>query len=159
MSLQYIVDGCNIIKQRAFARNAKTSCDLRNALLPFIKNNHLTGSQKNSIEIVFDGYPDVFLRGNMPKDEVIFSGDISADEKIIKLLEKSSRRKDTIVVSDDRGLRFLARSLGAKVMGVEDFILPKEKAPERKREEAEPELTFTQKHAINEELRKIWLKE
>jgi predicted RNA-binding protein with PIN domain len=159
MSLQYIIDGYNIIKQRAFARNVKTSLDLRNALLPFIKNNHLTGSQKNSIKIVFDGYSDASLRGNIAGDEVIFSGDISADEKIIKLLEKSSRRKDTIVVSDDRELRFLARSLGAKVMGVEDFILPKEKAPKRKREEAEPELTFTQKHAIDQELKRIWLKE
>jgi hypothetical protein len=129
---------------------------LRSALLPFIKNKHLTGSPKNSIKIIFDGYPDTSLEGN---DEVVFSGDISADEKIIKLLEKSGRRKDTIVVSDDRELRFLARSLGVKVLGVEDFISPAEKAPRRKREEAELELTFTQKHVINQELKRIWLKE
>ena len=90
---------------------------------------------------------------------MIFSFDISADEKIIKLLEKSTRRKDTIVVTDDRELRFLARSLGVNVIGVEDFIRPKEKDRKIKKEEVEVELTFTQKHDIDEELKKIWLKE
>ena len=90
---------------------------------------------------------------------MIFSFDISADEKIIKLIEKSTRRKDTIVVTDDRELRFLVRSLGVNVIGVEDFIRPKEKDGKRKKEEAETELTFTQKHDIDEELKKIWLKE
>ena len=159
MSLQYVIDGHNITKHNAFTRNIKTRLDLRNALLPFIKNNHLTGSPKNAIIIVFDGYPDAFCQSGSGSDEVIFSFDISADEKIIKLLEKSPRRQDTVVVSDDRELRFLVRSLGAKVMGVEDFILPKEKGRKIKTDEAETELTFIQKHDINEELKKIWLKE
>ena len=159
MSLQYVIDGHNITKHNAFTRNIKTRLDLRNALLPFIKNNHLTGSPKNAIIIVFDGYPDAFCQSGSGSDEVIFSFDISADEKIIKLIEKSIRRKDTIVVTDDRELRFLARSLGVNVIGVEDFIRPKEKDGKRKKEEAETELTFTQKHDIDEELKKIWLKE
>ncbi|MFA5275826.1 MAG: NYN domain-containing protein [Candidatus Omnitrophota bacterium] len=156
MSLQYVIDGHNITKHRAFSRNLKARLDLRSALLPFIKNKHLTGSAKNTIKIIFDGYPDAALESS---DEVIFSGDISADEKIIKLLEKSAQRKDTIVVSDDRELRFLVRSLGAKVLGVEDFISPEEKTAKKKRVEIEPELSFIQKDAINKELRNIWLKE
>ena len=159
MSLQYVIDGHNITKHNAFTRNVKTHLDLRSALLPFIKNNHLTGSSKNDITIVFDGYPDTPWNSESGSGEVIFSFDISADEKIIKLLEKSTRRKDTIVVTDDRELRFLARSLGVNVIGVEDFIRPKEKDGKRKKEEAETELTFTQKHDIDEELKKIWLKE
>jgi len=159
MSLQYVIDGHNITKHDAFTRSIKTHLDLRNALLPFIKNSHLTGSPKNSIIIVFDGYPDVSWDHASGSNEVIFSFDISADEKIIKLLEKSLFRKDTIVVTDDKELRFLVRALGVKVMGVEDFILPKEKVGKKEREEAETELTFIQKHDINEELKKIWLKE
>jgi len=159
MSLQYVIDGHNITKHNAFTRNFKTHVDLRNALLPFIKNNHLTGSSKNSITIVFDGYPDGSPLGASGNDEVTFSCDISADEKIIKMLEKSPFRKETIVVTDDRELRFLVRSLGVKVMGVEEFILPKEKLQKNKKDEAETELTYTQKHNINEELKKIWLKE
>ena len=158
MSLHYIVDGYNIIKHDAFSPNLKTRLDSKSGLLSFIRNNQLTGSQKNTLKIVFDGYPDTYWQGNKEKDEVVFSGDISADEKIIKLLEKNSRPKDVIVVSDDRELRFLARSLGAKVLAVEDFICLKEKTPKRKNEEAETELTFSQKHDINEELRKLWLK-
>ena len=45
------------------------------------------------------------------------------------------------------------------MIGVKDFIRPKENDGKRKKQEVETELTFMQKHVIDEELKKIWLKE
>jgi len=145
-----------MVRHQAFSRELKTSQPSRQALLPFIRDKHLTGSSKNPIRIIFDGYPE---SGFKAQEEVIFSCDISADEKIVKLLEKSERRKEAVVVTDDRELRFLVRSLGAKVLSVEEFLLPLSSAGKKRKKETEPELSFTQKHAINAELRKLWLKE
>jgi len=43
-------------------------------------------------------------------------------------------------------------------MAVEDFIDPEEKSPVKRETLLKPELTYSQMHKINQELRKIWLK-
>jgi hypothetical protein len=63
-----------------------------------------------------------------------------------------------VVVSDDKEIRFLVRPLGVRLMSVEEFIAPKDKSAARRPKDIEAqELTYTQMHKINEELRKIWL--
>jgi len=104
--------------------------------------------------------------------EIIFSRKISADEKIKMLIEESSQRKIMVVVSDDKDIKFFIRSLGARSVGVEEFINPKKDSPSQtyrewpyprkerdlRKDLLKPELTYIQVEEINQELKKIWLK-
>jgi predicted RNA-binding protein with PIN domain len=160
MSLQYIIDGYNLIHHPLFNKyTAKKSKDSRIALLDFIKINRLCGSPKNKITVIFDGYPDLSAR-NLDSDEinVIFSRSQTADERIKGIVEKSGNPKNVVVVSDDNEIRFMVKSIGAKVLSVEEFLSRKEKLQARIETLAESKLTYSQMHKINQELRKIWLK-
>ena len=163
MSLQFIIDGYNLIKHPQLAQRLKTSGDAREKLLSFIKAKNLTGSLKNKVTVVFDGYPDANFPMLQSDISVIFSRKISADEKIRKLLEESGNPKNIIVVSDDREIQFFTKSCGAQALGIEEFIGASEEKEARKlkRQEEESEeskLNYTQMSEINKELRKIWLK-
>ena len=159
MSLQYIIDGYNIINHPLFARLNKHIQNPQTVLLTFIRTKRLTGSYKNKTIVVFDGYPPSDIRlcdeGNLT---VIFSRKINADEKIKMLVEESANRKTIIVVSDDKEIKFMVKSLGAAVLGIEEFIGCKKKSQEKQREPLKLELTYSQMDEINQELRKIWLK-
>ena len=161
MSLHYIIDGYNIINHPQFTRTHKSSQDSRSALLSLIRRKRLTGSLKNKVTVVFDGYPDLSAA---PFDEsgirVIFSRRVSADEKIKMLVEETANRKNIIAVSDDKEIKFMVKSLRARVSGVDEFFSVKEKAKNgRKEEMMEAGLNYTQMQKINEELSRLWSKE
>lgn len=110
--------------------------------------------------MVFDGYPVAGEESNVDADiGVIFSRKISADDKIKRLVEESANRKNIVVVSDDNEIKFMVKSLGARSVGIEEFIRSKDKTKMRKNKEIfSYELTYSQMHKINQELRQIWLK-
>lgn len=158
MSLQYIIDGYNIIHHPQFSRLHKQEADSRRALLELIRIKRLCGSRKNKITVVFDGYSDVAqLKQHAADIQVIFSGSQTADDKIKRIFEAADNSKNTIVVSDDRQIILFIRSSGGKVLSVEEFISPKEKVPDKEKESSKPELNYSQMQKINEELKKIWL--
>ena len=164
MSLQYIIDGYNLINHPLFARRSnKKIKNQRLALLDLINSARLVGSPKNKVIIVFDGYPD--LSDNREDGcladsavNVVFSRSETADERIKKIAEKSANPKNTIMVSDDKELRLCIRSLKGKVLGVEEFICSKERPEEDKDNEIKVALSFTQRDRINLELKKLWLR-
>lgn len=168
MPLQYIIDGYNIINHPSFSNLHKKIKDSRFALSEFIKHKRLCGSSKNSITIVFDGYPKYTGEKIDAADiNVIFSRQDTADARIKSIVENSSDFKNTVVVSDDKEIQFFVKSIGAKVKGVEEFINPsnlsqahaKRKGRLKEKEDfPELELTYSQMQRINEELKKIWLK-
>jgi predicted RNA-binding protein with PIN domain len=163
MSLQYIIDGYNVIHHATFTQQAnKKTQNPRFALLELIKRNRLTGSVKNKVTLVFDGYPNLQETGTLDDYadtvNVIFSRKEVADNRIKKILEDLPNPKNAVVVSDDKEIRFFAKSLRANVIGVKEFIGRQEKVPEDKKDGLESELTYSQMHKINQELRKIWLK-
>lgn len=160
MSLQYIIDGYNLINHPLFSRAEKHSFDPSTALTAFIKINRLTGSLKNKVTIVFDGYPP--SAGGDCVDSsinVVFSRDISADDKIKIFVEQTANRKNIIVVSDDREIKLCVQSLGACSKGIEDFITHREKSGNFHKQDsaAEQKLNYSQMQKINQELKKIWL--
>jgi hypothetical protein len=121
------------------------------------------------VTVVFDGYPKYTgEKIDVADISVIFSRQDSADEKIKKIVENSGDFKNTVVVSDDKEIRFFVKSIGAKVKGVEEFINPSNLPQVRFKRKGrlkgsegdfpELELTYSQMQKINEELRKIWLK-
>jgi predicted RNA-binding protein with PIN domain len=159
MSLQYIIDGYNITKHRLFARIRKTPHDPLIALSDVILAKKLCGSAKNKITLVFDGWPPPSraARSEHAGMEIVFSLDATADARIRSMLEKAANVKTTVVVSDDREIKFFASSAGARYLSIEEFLKDNQQKP--KNEEAvKPELTYTQMLEINRELAKKWLK-
>jgi len=141
-----------------FPRNNKHAASPQGAVASFIRAKKLTGSLKNKVTLVFDGYPPPDFSGSEENTDMIFSRRISADEKIKKIIEESANRKNIIVVSDDREISFMVKSLGARCIGIEEFIGAKEKRKAADKELLKPELSYSEMHKINQELRKIWLK-
>lgn len=88
---------------------------------------------------------------------MIFSRKEVADNRIKKILEDLPNPKNAVVVSDDKEIRFFAKSLRANVIGVKEFISRQEKVPEDNKDALKPELTYSQMHKINQELRQVWL--
>lgn len=164
MSLHYIIDGYNIINHPLFTQStSKPAGNQRLALLELIIRKRLSGSPNNKVIVVFDGHLDPensqALNGHNKRIEVIFSRKESADTRIKKMVEDSSGLKNIIVVSDDKEIRFYVKSLGAKVLSVEEFISPKEKFKDDREEDLKLGLSYSEAKVINEELKKIWLKQ
>ena len=125
MSLHYVIDGYNLIKHQAFSL-ADRFKDGRLALIQFLRSEKPCGSSKNKITVVFDGYP----RGLDFQDtdiEIIFSGEESADDRIISMVRSPRGARNIVVVSDDRQLRDSVKCRGLAVAGIEEFIRPKKK--------------------------------
>ena len=162
MSLRYIIDAYNLANNALFKPKTKSDYNLPETILSFIILKKPTISRKNKIVLVFDGFPQSQWRNIEGQNaEMIFSRKISADERIKRLIEESGSRKNIIVVSSDRELCLIAKSLGASVQSIEEFFSVKKKSSQsRAGHEAAglEELSFSQKHKINEELIKIWLK-
>ena len=159
MSLQYIIDGYNLIHNPFVAGSCGNHQDPKKELLRLIIKKRLTGSSKNKVLVVFDGYSSDFdgLRIGEPFS-VIFSQEESADERIKKLVEASANPKTIIVVSDDNEIRFFAKYSGAKVLGTQDFVGSiKKTASSKAKEPVKQELTYTQIQEINQELKRKWL--
>lgn len=161
MSLHYIIDGYNIINHPLFAKNHKKVIkDSRKALLEFIRIRRLCGSPKNKITVVFDGHSNITeLKQNDNNINVIFSKKETADEKIKKIVGKPlGNAKNIVVVSDDKDIRFFVKALGARSIGIEEFIGAKEKPIAcQDSDSIKPELNYSQIQKINQELKKIWL--
>jgi hypothetical protein len=162
MSLQYIIDAYNIINHPCFKPRRKRTTAVQIILADFIKSNKLCGSRKNRGILVFDGYPP--HGESMPEEEnlvCVFSRQVEADEVIKRIVEKSTRRGNIVVVSDDKQVRSCARLLKARISTVEEFILGSKRARDedsRLREKEESKITYSQMEAINAELKERWLK-
>lgn len=160
MSLQYVIDGYNVIKHAAFSLPKNINND-RFGLIFYLSSEGLCGSPKNKVTVVFDGYPQAEeFKGRDYGISVVFSRDVSADESIRKLLQESGNPKNMVVVSDDKEINFFTRLTGATVLRVEDFINARKKKRQTAKEDASlNKLGYSQMSEINKELRKIWLKE
>ena len=154
MSLQFIIDGYNIIHNPAFIQEKKRTSYPQESLLKYINNKRLCG--KNKITVVFDGYPPKDFSG-IDAVNAVFSRKESADESIKRILESHGSRGNIVVVSDDNEVRFFSKGAGARVLSVDEFMNPKKKEHKKRELASEIELSFSQMEKINKELRKIWL--
>lgn len=160
MPLHYIIDGYNLLNNRGFLAIAKPFKNPRQELLIFIK---MKLGAKNKITVVFDGYTgSTQERPDEQGITVIFSCDISADDKIKNILEATAKNtlRQTIVVSNDREVLSFAKLSGAAILKIEELLAPKRAGRQAAGPEAEskPGLNYTDIARINEELKRIWLK-
>ena len=167
MALHFILDGYNVIKQTALFADKKLE-DGRNALLKLIESQKPQGSIKNKVTVVFDGQPGFVGDTGKFFADVIFSCNETADDKIKHLVHEQKNRKSIVVVTNDRGIRYYVRSLGAKILKVEEFLVKvfdshsgKKKhgnSREIKVKGSSKGISKTLEHKINSEFKKIWLK-
>jgi len=157
MSIHYILDGYNIIKQLPEQNNKKLHSS-RNALIYFIEAKHPQGSRKNKVTIVFDGKEDVLPESIQTSVEIIFAINESADDKIKRIVERAKNPKEIIVVSDDREIIFFVKHCGAKAMKVKEFLSPSGTKTHIKEIDDEKRIPAEVQYHINEELKKLWLK-
>lgn len=160
MSLQYILDGYNIVNNPLFARLQISEKDPRRALLEFIRSKKAKQSPRNKFIVVFDGYPvSPCVKQNYADINIIFSKEKTADEAIKITVEQAANPKNTAVISDDREIKFFVKSVGAKSVSVEEFINPPtlRRLPKGAADALKPDLNYTQIDKINKELKKLWL--
>jgi predicted RNA-binding protein with PIN domain len=161
MPLRYVIDAYNIINHTSFKSIHKKIRDPQRDLLWFVKNKRLGKKCTNKVVIVFDGYPkvgDEDLRE--PNIDIIFSREETADTRIKMMVESSKSPRDIVVVSDDREIQFFIKSVGARSIGVEEFVNQGAGSRQHKKEEDlnKPELNYSQMSKINQELKGLWLK-
>lgn len=162
MSVHYIIDGYNVIKQVKFFTGKKLRSS-REGLLRFIEIYRPQGSSRNEVTVVFDGRADVVAGPQIKsKVQVIFSKNESADEKIKRMVERSPNPSCIIVVSDDKEIIYYCRSLGARIKSTPEFLeklinIPNK--PQTADEHDKPELNSEMATKITEQLKHIWLKD
>ncbi len=160
MSLHYIIDGYNVVRQVDFLTGKKLRTE-REGLVHFIERYRPQGSSRNEVTIVFDGKAAVSSPPMKTAVKVIFSQDRTADDKIKYMVEHSRNPKRLVVVTDDKQIVFYCRSLGARIMPVKSFLdnsLLAKRGSVPESDEEKEELDGPAAAAITEALKKIWLK-
>ncbi|MBU4304486.1 MAG: NYN domain-containing protein [Candidatus Omnitrophica bacterium] len=164
MSLHYIIDGYNVIKQVSFLTGRKLRAG-RDGLVHFIECYRPHGSRRNEVTVVFDGKEDVAnYEEKKSSVRVLFSRNESADDKIKRMVEVSRNPKRMVVVSDDKAIMFYCRAVGARVKSVKEFLSDSSagKKPRNAREAFDEEKEALSPEAadkITAYLKGIWLKE
>ena len=132
----------------------------RQRLIDFIWRRHPHGSCRNKVTIVFDGTPGHGSCESFPGVNIIFSINESADDRIKRIVARAENKKNIFVVTDDRDIIYAVRALGAKVLGVKEFLLMGRGSRNRKRRSADSnakDIPKDVKSVITSELERIWL--
>ena len=161
MSLHYLVDGYNIVKQAPALADQRLE-DGRAGLLRWIDAHRPHGSANNRVTVVFDGKAEHFSAPFAGSVRAVFSSNESADDHIKAMVEQSPAKSAMVVVSDDKGITLYVRSLGARIMGVKEFApglfsaVPSKSRGRPGNAQTEKYISLTKADKIDKELRKIW---
>ncbi len=169
MSLHYIIDGYNVIKQVSYLSGIKLR-DGRDGLIKILQKYRPQGSLKNKVTIVFDGKDDVFFPSNTKpisptrsnsNIKVIFSKNETADDKIKRMARKAVNPKVLIVVTDDKEIQYFVKSYGVKRQTVKQFLNPISKKTKLATKskctpKEKPPLSSQKAIEITKELQEIW---
>ena len=154
MSLHYLVDGYNIVKQAPLLADLPLEQG-RAGLLRWIEAQQPQGSANNRVTVVFDGNQEYFGNDVAGDVAVVFSRNQSADDHIKAVVEHSTARSRITVVSDDKGITLYVRSLGAGIMGVKQFAPGLFASPGRPPSKGK-NISLAKAKEIDDELKKIW---
>jgi predicted RNA-binding protein with PIN domain len=150
--LIYLIDAFNVIHK---VPQLTGSSSPRNDFVNYIRKNNLTGSSKNKVVVVFDGYPPISDSPSGQYD-VVFSCDASADDVIKKRAGNYKNKKELVVVTDDRAIRDHIRQLGAGLLSVTDFLNKAKKPDATSGREA---ISDSLAREITDEMSRIWDRE
>ncbi len=116
---KYIIDGNNVIGKmpELFKLQIKDKQASREKLAFMLEKYFI--DKKCKISLHFDGYQNLPLK--ISKIKIIYSDNLTADDKIKEEIEKSKNRKNVIVVTSDNNLREFARVCSCGNILSEDF--------------------------------------
>ncbi len=165
MSVQYFLDGYNVIHQIPALACKRSLREARESLIRLLVAGNFSGSVRNRLTIVFDGQPGVDHAGASSFIKVVFSSSQSADDLMRDMVEKSAAKKSIYAITDDKALAQSIRALGARTIRVKEFFasaMPSAKTSSRQQRSArsieEKHISATEASQINDELAGIWLK-
>ena len=140
MSRRYLIDGYNLIHQAPqFRGRLNTDFEAaREALIHFV--GQFSSAVRVPCVLVFDGMGTAAQhqphQAHMPFLEIVYASQKhSADTVIERMVYKSERRRECIVVSGDRGIRDLCFAMGSLVMAPVNFLALVHDAQQSVREE------------------------
>lgn len=163
MSLQYILDGYNVIK--CVEEMADCSLDQgRDMLLRTLAHDRPQGSLRNQVTVVFDGKDGVWGQKLSIFAKIIFSSGETADDYIKRMIDRSKDLKNIIVVTNDGEIACYVRKSGAKVLSVQEFMFSKKtssRALNKKRNSSGTasfkSITRVAVDKINKEMEDVWI--
>jgi len=153
--MEYIIDGLNVIKTSFIKKYEVISLERGREFLIYILERYKRKHPYIEFTIVFDGYCQNFNLYTS-RLKIIFSNEITADEKIREILENRKNKKEVFVVSDDREIQQFTRILGGNFLKVNEFldiVYPVEKKGEVKKDK---EIDYRFKLKIEKELEKFY---
>ncbi|MFN7170047.1 MAG: NYN domain-containing protein [Candidatus Omnitrophota bacterium] len=120
MSLHFIIDGYNLMKQVSHILGKRSFRDREDFIL-FLETERPYGSRNNKVTVVFDGREGVWVKRRFTEIEVIFACGETADERIKEMVEKLPK-KNLVVISNDNEIKYFAKIQGVRAMGAEEFL-------------------------------------
>ena len=152
--LSYLIDAFNLIYK---IRSIENSTTPHQDFIEYLRKNHLTGSSKNKVNVVFDGHEP----SGLPREsefKIYFSDDRTADDIIKTMIDNSKQKKNLIVVSDDREIRNYASISGVRICRPKEFLSANRKKSLNANESDDNGISVSEMIEITEEMEKEWLK-
>lgn len=119
--ISYIIDGNNLIgKSKSLMKLQKVDKQASREKLVLILDRYFF-NKKHSVTVHFDGFEGKKI--NSSKTKIIYSQNLTADEKIKNQIESTKSRKNTVVVTSDNNVAEFARVCSCKVISSEEFLL------------------------------------
>ncbi len=117
--LSYIVDGNNLIGKISSLMNLqKKDKQASREKLVYMLDRYFV-QKKANVTLHLDGHPNG--RINSSKMKIIYSENLTADEKIKKQISQSKSPRNNIVITSDSNLAQFAKVCSAKVISSEEF--------------------------------------
>ena len=115
----YIIDGNNLIGKIKFLNQIqKRNKQQSREKLAFLLSRYFS-NRKALVSLHFDGYENDTIRVSGIK--IIYSGSVTADEKIKREIEKSKNPKNNILVTSDSNLAQFGRVCSCHIIKSEEF--------------------------------------
>ena len=110
-----IIDGNNLL--HGLPKTEQNRDSVRRAALDAVRSGGM------SLTVVFDGPPPAGSAGpeHLGRLTIRYSGASSADDLILRLLPRTSKASDWVVVTDDRALRNRVRERGGQVRALGEW--------------------------------------
>ncbi|MDZ7624519.1 MAG: NYN domain-containing protein [Ignavibacteriaceae bacterium] len=117
----YIIDGNNLIgKDKSLNQIQKKNKQHSREKLAFMLGRYFS-KRKVSVNLHFDGFENDAIRVSGIK--IIYSGSLTADEKIKREIERSKNPKNNILITSDSNLAQFGRVCSCQIIKSEEFAI------------------------------------
>ncbi|MBP1683304.1 MAG: hypothetical protein H6Q27_868 [Ignavibacteriaceae bacterium] len=116
----YIIDGNNLIgKDKSLNQIQKKNKQQSREKLALLLGRYFS-KRKASVSLHFDGFESDLIK--VPGVKIIYSGSVTADEKIKIEIDRSKNPKNNILVTSDSNLSEFGRVCSCQIIKSEEFI-------------------------------------